>query len=91
MIASVAWPLATVVAKRSQRLHRVWDRTLGGVLLLLGFPSHRSGQMSDKDEQAKRKLYEISKGLLIWAAAAVIGIGFLYLLSVWVNHDPLRP
>jgi hypothetical protein len=58
---------------------------------LLGFPYAQERQMSDKDEQAKRKLYEISKGLLIWAAAAVIGIGFLYLLSVWVNHDPLRP
>jgi hypothetical protein len=47
--------------------------------------------MSDKEEQAKRRLYEISKGILIWGAAAVIGIGLLYLLSVWVNHDPLRP
>ena len=41
--------------------------------------------MNDREEQAKRRLYEISKGL------PVIGIGFLYLLSVWVNHDPLRP
>ena len=61
------------------------------VLLLLGFPWHWSGQMSDKEEQAKRRLYEISTGFLIWGAAAVIGIGLLYLLSVWVNHDPLRP
>src|SRR4029079_11148280 len=26
LVASVAWPLATVVAKRTQRLHGVWDR-----------------------------------------------------------------
>src|SRR5262245_10476278 len=25
LVASVAWPLATVVAKRTQRLHGVWD------------------------------------------------------------------
>ena len=25
LVASVAWPLATVVAKRAQRLHGVWD------------------------------------------------------------------
>ena len=61
------------------------------MLLLLGFPPHVERQMSDKEEQAKRRLYEISKGFLIWGAAAVIGIGLLYLLSVWVNHDPLRP
>ena len=47
--------------------------------------------MNDKEEHAKRRVYETSKGFLIWGAAAVIGIGLLYLLSVWVNHDPLRP
>src|SRR5947199_10111 len=26
LVASVAWPLATVVTKRTQRLHGVWDR-----------------------------------------------------------------
>src|SRR5215831_3274360 len=26
LVASVAWPLATVVAKRTQQLHGVWDR-----------------------------------------------------------------
>ena len=25
LVASVAWPLATVVAKRTQQLHGVWD------------------------------------------------------------------
>ena len=25
LVASVAWPLVTVVAKRTQRLHGVWD------------------------------------------------------------------
>jgi hypothetical protein len=25
LVASVAWPLATVVTKRTQRLHGVWD------------------------------------------------------------------
>ena len=25
LVASIAWPLATVVAKRTQRLHGVWD------------------------------------------------------------------
>jgi len=25
LVASVAWPLATAVAKRTQRLHGVWD------------------------------------------------------------------
>jgi hypothetical protein len=25
LVASVAWPLATLVAKRTQRLHGVWD------------------------------------------------------------------
>ena len=30
MVASVAWPLATVVAKRTQQLHGVWDRATKG-------------------------------------------------------------
>ena len=67
------------------RTERPAGATLAGVSLAL------ERQMSDKEEQAKRRLYEISKGFLIWGAAAVIGIGLLYLLSVWVNHDPLRP
>jgi hypothetical protein len=57
---------------------------LGGCYSSWDFPA-RERQMNDREEQAKRRLYEISKGL------PVIGIGFLYLLSVWVNHDPLRP
>src|SRR6516165_7985156 len=30
LVASVAWPLATVVAKRTQQLHGVWDRATKG-------------------------------------------------------------
>jgi hypothetical protein len=40
------------------------------VLVLLGFSLTLERQMSDKEEQAKRRLYEISKGFLIWGAAA---------------------
>jgi hypothetical protein len=47
--------------------------------------------MSDKGEQAKRRHYEISMAILIWGTAALIGLGLLYLLSVEVMHDPLRP
>jgi hypothetical protein len=42
-------------------------------------------------EQAKRRLYETSVTLLIGGTAAMIGLGLLYLLSVWVMHDPLKP
>jgi hypothetical protein len=33
LVASVAWPLATVVAKRTQQLHGVWDRATKGQTL----------------------------------------------------------
>jgi hypothetical protein len=33
LVVSVAWPLATVVAKRTQQLHGVWDRATKGQTL----------------------------------------------------------
>ena len=38
-------------------------------------------------ERANRRRYEILMGVLIWGTAAVIGIGGLYLLGLWVDHD----
>jgi len=40
-----------------------------------------------RSEQSKRRRYEIGMGLLIWGAAVVIGIGGLYLLGLWIDHD----
>ena len=37
-------------------------------------------------EPANRRRYEILMGVVIWGAAAVIGIGGLYLLGLWVDH-----
>jgi hypothetical protein len=42
-------------------------------------------------EQAKRRPYEIWMAILVWGTPAVIALGLLYLVSVWVMHDPLVP
>jgi hypothetical protein len=48
------------------------------------------GEESSKNsniEPANRRRYEILMGVLIWGTATVIGIGGLYLLGLWVDHD----
>jgi hypothetical protein len=49
-----------------------------------------AGEESSKSnniEPANRRRYEILMGVLIWGTATVIGIGGLYLLGLWVDHD----
>jgi hypothetical protein len=47
--------------------------------------------MSSEQEQAERRRYALLMATLAWLIPAVIGFGLLYLLSVWVMHDPLKP
>jgi len=38
-------------------------------------------------EQANSRRYQMLMAFLIWGIAAVVGIGGLYVLGLWVDHD----
>ena len=38
-------------------------------------------------QHLSRRRYELLMGALIWGAFIVVGVGGLYLLGLWVDHD----